>query len=131
MHINKLTIIWKYLTGGREAVLDYALGVANNLAENLDAHKKENVSSYLGLATKILSAMEKLAWLVPEKWNVAYGKTLFAFTDLVVALEDFKVTTEEVERVTTEFKEAYAYWMSPDETETKSTDGVGDKAEEK
>lgn len=117
MHISKLTIIWKYLTGGREAVLDYALGVANNLAANLDAHKKENVSSYLGLATKILSAMEKLAWLVPEKWQVAYGKTLFAFTDLVVALEDFKVTTEEVERVTKNVKEAYEYWMADDDEE--------------
>lgn len=120
MYISKLTIIWKYLTGGREAVLDYALGVANNLAENLDAHKKENVSSYLGLATKILSAMEKLAWLVPEKWQVAYGKTLFAFTDLVVALEDFKITAEEVERVTKNVKEAYEYWMADDVSEKEA-----------
>lgn len=115
MGISKITLIWKYITGGKEAVLDYVLGVANNLAEKLDEKKKENVSSYIKTAYKILKTIESVAWLVPEKWTTAYGKTLFAFTDLTVALEDLKVTPEEIERVTKEFKEAYDYWMSPDE----------------
>lgn len=117
MYISKLTLIWKYLTGGKEAVLDYVLGVANNLAEKLDEHKKENVSSYLRIAYKILKTIESVAWLVPDKWTSAYGKTMFAFTDLVASLEDLKITPEEVERVTKEFKEAYDYWMSPDEAD--------------
>lgn len=118
MAISKLTIVWKYLTGGKEAVLDYVLGVANNLVDKLDEKKKENVSSYISMAEDILSFMENVSWLVPKKWSVAYGKTLYAFTDLVVALEDFKVTTEEVERVVKNFREAYDYWMAPDEEET-------------
>ena len=33
--ISKFKIIWKFLFGGKEAVLDYVLDVANNLVEDV------------------------------------------------------------------------------------------------
>ena len=115
MNISKIKIIWKFVTGGREAVLDYILGIANDFAARLDHQKKSDVAAYLGVAENILGALERLAWLVPSKWHTAYADTITAFNAVVLALGDLKVTPEEVANVTADFRTAYQAWMLPDE----------------
>ena len=115
MNISKIKIIWKFVTGGREAVLDYILGIANDFAARLDDQKKSDVAAYLGVAENILGALEGLAWLVPSKWHTAYADTITAFNAVVLALGDLKVTPDEVANVTADFRTAYQAWMLPDE----------------
>ena len=115
MNISKLTIVWKFLTGGREAVLDYVLDVANNLVARLGDAKQDEIKGYLAIAQRILKRLEDLTWLCPKKWLAAYGATLSAFGDLVEALTDLKVTAEEIQSVVTAFQSAYAAWRTDDD----------------
>ena len=114
MNISKLTIVWKFLTGGREAVLDYVLDLANNLVAKLEAAKQEEIKGYLMTAQTILAALNKYSWLCPQKWLNAYGLTLTAFADVVQALSDLKLTPEEVTSICAAFKSAYAAWRADD-----------------
>ena len=113
--ISKFTIIWKFLFGGKEAVLDYVLDVANNLVAKLGDAKQDEIKGYLAVAQNILKKMSDLTWLCPKKWLAAYGATLSAFGDLVEALTDLKVTAEEISEVVTAFQTAYATWRTDDE----------------
>ena len=114
MNISKLTIVWKLLFGGREAVLDYVIDVANNLVAKISDAKQDEIKGYLAVAQRILKQLEDLTWLCPQKWLAAYGATLSAFGDLVEALADLKVTAEEIQSVVTAFQTAYAAWRVDD-----------------
>ena len=114
MNISKFTIVWKFLFGGREAVLDYVIDVANNLAAKISDAKQEEIKGYLASAKSVLAKMSDLTWLCPQKWLAAYGATLSAFGDLVDSLDDLKVTAEEIQSVVTAFQTAYAAWRADD-----------------
>ena len=112
MNISKLKIVWKFLTGGREGVLDYALDVANTFADSLADAKKEDIKSYLSTARSILGTLKSLLWLCPSKWRQAYSFTLSSFGAFVAALDDLKVTPDELTAVCNSFRIAYAAWRA-------------------
>lgn len=112
MKISKLKIAWKFVTGGREGVLDYALDVANTFADRLADAKKEDLKAYLATARSILATLYSFSWLCPRKWRHAYALTVQAFGDLVSALEDIKVTLSELTAVCNAFRLAYAAWRA-------------------
>ena len=110
--ISKFKILWKFLFGGKEAVLDYVIDVANNLFVKLAEAKQEQVKGYLAQAQKILATMQSVKWLCPSKWQEAYGDTVEAFKTVVVALSDLNVTTEEIKDCYAAFMTAYAAWRA-------------------
>ena len=110
--ISKFKILWKFLFGGKEAVLDYVIDVANNLVAKISDAKQDEIKGYLASAKSVLAKMSDLTWLCPQKWLAAYGATLSAFGDLVEALEDLKVTAEEITEVVTAFQSAYDAWRT-------------------
>ena len=112
MNISKLKLAWKFLTGGREGLLDYALDVANTFADRLADARREDLKSYLSTARNILDTLNSLSWLCPSKWRQAYALTLSAFADLVAALNDLKLTPEEFTAVCNAFRIAYSAWRA-------------------
>ena len=112
MNISKIKLAWKFITGGREGVLDYALDVANTFVDRLADAKKEDLKSYLTTARNILDTLNSLSWLCPSKWRRAYELTVYAFANLVSALNDLKVTQDELTGVCNSFRIAYAAWRA-------------------
>ncbi len=110
--ISKLKLAWKFITGGREGVLDYALDVANSLADRIPDAKRDEIRGYFGMATKILNALDALSFLCPKRWYRAYAVTQAAFADLVSALSDLKLTADETAHVVDAFRTAYAAWRA-------------------
>lgn len=115
MKISKLKIVWKWLTGGKEAVLDYVLDIANNLVGKVSNAKQEEMKGYLSSANAILDTLRKYKWICPAKWQTAYGLTLQAFAGVVNALYDLKVTSDELAGCVTSFQVAYAAWRTDDD----------------
>ena len=112
MNISKLKLAWKFITGGREGVLDYVLDCANTFADRLADAKREDLKSYLETAHGILGTLNSLSWLCPSKWRHAYALTLDAFADLVAALDDLNITHVELTDVCNSFRIAYAAWRA-------------------
>lgn len=112
MNISKLKLAWKFITGGREGVLDYALDVANTFVDRLADAKKGDLKSYLSTARNILGTLDNISWLIPSKWINAYVNTVNAFANLVAALDDLKVTPDELTAVCNSFRIAYSAWRA-------------------
>lgn len=112
MNISKLKLTWKFITGGREGVLDYALDTANTFTNRIPDAKKEELKDYLATARRILGALDSISWLCPANWLHAYTLTVDAFADLVAALEDLKITREELTAVCNSFQLAYSAWRA-------------------
>ena len=112
--ISKFKILWKFLFGGKEAVLDYVIDVANNLLAKLADAEQKQVKDYLAQAQKILATMQSVKWLCPSKWQEAYGDTVEAFETVVTALNDLNVSTEEIKDCYAAFKTAYSAWRADD-----------------
>ena len=112
MKISKFKLAWKFLTGGREGVLDYCLDVSNTFAARLPDAKKDDIKSYLATARNILDTLDALSWLCPSKWRHAYALTLSAFADIASALDDLKVTKDELTAVCNAYHLAYAAWRA-------------------
>ena len=110
--MSKFKIIWKFLFGGREAVLDYILDTANSLVAKISDAKQEEVKGYLAQAETILGTLDKYSWLCPQKWLAAYTATLSAFADVVSAISDLKLTLEETTQIVAAFQTAYAAWRA-------------------
>ena len=110
--MSKIKIIWKFLFGGREAVLDYILDTANSLVAKISEAKQEEVKGYLAQAETILATLDKYSWLCPQKWLAAYTATLSAFADVVSAMSDLKLTSDEVTSICAAFQTAYAAWRA-------------------
>ena len=110
--MSKIKIVWKFLFGGREAVLDYLLDTANSLVAKISEAKRSEVTAYLAQAKSVLSAFEKYSWLCPAKWQNAYTLTISAFADVVAALDDLSLTSDEVTKICAAFQTAYAAWRA-------------------
>ena len=112
MNISKLKLAWKFITGGREGVLDYALDCANTFADRIADAKREDIKSCLSTARNILGTLDNISWLIPSKWISSYVNTINAFANLVSALNDLKVTPDELTGVCNSFRIAYAAWRA-------------------
>lgn len=112
MNISKIKFAWKFITGGREGILDYGLDVANTFASRISDSTKEDIKAYISTAHNIFGTLNSLSWLCPTKWRQAYAITLNAFADLVGALDDLKVTHDELTAVCNSFRIAYAAWRA-------------------
>ena len=112
MNISKIKLVWKFLTGGGTGVVDYVLDVGNTIADRLPDAKREEIGRHLATARRVLDTMGAVSWLCPKKWLAAYEGTVAAFGALVAALNDLKVTREEIEHVSNAFKIAYASWRA-------------------
>lgn len=112
MNISKLKLAWKFITGGREGVLDYALDCANTFTDRITDAKREDIKSYLATARNILDTLDSLSWLCPSKWQQAYALTVNAFANLISALSDLKITPDELTSVCNSFRIAYAAWRA-------------------
>ncbi len=112
MKISKLKIAWKFVTGGREGVLDYALDVANTFAARLADTKKDDLGMCLSMARNLLRTLDSLSWLCPSKWRQAYAITLSAFSDLIAALQDLNLDKDELTAVCNAFRLTYAAWRA-------------------
>ena len=123
MNISKFKLVWKFLTGGKEAVLDYVLDVANTLVQKISTAKQEEVKGYLATAEKILDKLDSLSWLCPAKWKTAYRLTVDAFANVVQALMDLNVTAEEIDGIVTAFQSAYCAWRTDDSTTAECAGG--------
>ena len=112
MNVSKLKIAFKFIFGGPEAVLDYVMDCANNLADRLPDAKKEDVRGYCETAAKTLNTLNAVSWLCPQKWRGAWDATVGAFDALVGALIDLKVERDELAKVADAFRLAYAAWRA-------------------
>lgn len=112
MNVSKIKIAFKFIFGGPEAVLDYVMDCANNLADRLPDAKREDAKGYFETASKTLRTLDAVSWLVPQKWRGAWDATVGAFDALVGALEDFRVEKDELAKVADAFRLAYASWRA-------------------
>ncbi len=123
MKINKWKIVWKYFTGGKEAVLDYALDVANDFINNLSTENRKMAFVCFEKGVVILKSLKELEPIVPQKWQEAYDSTMGAFETVISALYDLKISQEELAEITAKFREAYNDWYTPDEVDEKEEKG--------
>ena len=115
LEVSKLSIIWKWLTGGIEKVADYLLELMNTALANLDDKDKESIQAVLNYATKIAASLTAFAWLVPAKWQTAYKATLKAVQAVVDALSDLTITADELLQLKDDFAAAVLAWKGEDD----------------
>ena len=115
MEVSKLKIAWKYLFGGIGSVVDYLLEVLNNALASISAGNKAKVQAALNIAQKVLSTLAVMKWLCPTKWQTAYAETVEAVNTVIVAIDDFDLTIDELSKVRREFEEAVAAWKADDD----------------
>ncbi len=121
MKVSYTKVLFKYVFGGKEAVLDYILDLANTAVASLSTDNKEKIKSVLEFAKKLLALMDKLTVFCPAKWRGAWQSTTLALAAVVSAAEDLSITPEELTDCTTKFQVAYALWRTPDSvTETEA-----------
>ena len=120
--MSKLKLIWKFLFGGREGVLDYVLDVANNFVAEISSAKQNELKGYLKNAQSILDTLTGLKWLCPSKWRKAYLLTISAFADVVTALGDLAISSDEITGIVASFQSAYCAWRTDDSVSTDATD---------
>ena len=122
MAISKFKLAMKAIGGALNpfgsaagSVADYLLDVLNNALKNLDKDNKEKMQAVLNMAKKVMSILKAVAWLIPTKWQTAYGKTLEAVSMAVDALEDMEIVKNEPEIISQAFSDAVAAWKGPDD----------------
>ena len=115
MNISKFKIVIKYIFGGTSAVVEYVLGVLNKALSSIGETSKEKVQACLNTAVRVLAVLTAIKWLVPTKWQTAYGNTIFAVQGVVDSLSDLEITKDELTTVADRCKAALAAWKSPDD----------------
>lgn len=94
MDISKIKAAWAFLTGGWSGLAEYLLGVVNKGLAKLDAEKcRKTATIAISVAAIIKTACDVFA---PEKYKDAAANTITALEKLAVALEDCKLTKEEI-----------------------------------
>lgn len=115
LEVSKLKIAWKWLTGGVGNVADYLLDLLNRALANLDADRRSDVQAVCNLAAKVAATLAAFKWLVPTKWQTAYGETIDAANEVVKAVEDLQLTAEELASVSACFATCVAAWKGEDD----------------
>lgn len=98
-----------------ESIADYLLDVSNNALKSIDGSNKTRIRAVLNTVKKTLSILKAVAWLIPTKWQTAYGKTLFAVEMAADALADMEIAKNEPALISKAFADAVAEWKGPDD----------------
>ena len=107
---------WAFLFGGGvSGVVEYVLGVLKNALSSLTDSTKEKIQAALNIATRVLTVLKSLAWLIPTKWQTAYGKTIEAVQECVNDLGDLEITKEELDIIIDKVTATINAWNSPDD----------------
>lgn len=124
MSISKIKIAWKWIVGGVGDVVDYLLDILNSSLDGIDPKNKKSVRAVLNTSLKISGVLESMTWLVPVKWQIAYQRTLDAVSVVCICLEDFNVTSEELDCMKANYCTAVSAWKSPDDGTCVTIDDV-------
>lgn len=112
MSISKVKIAFKFIFGGKEAVIDYILGVLNSFLAQ--AAISDKTRDGYELAMKVLYYLQKYASWCPRKWEKEYSLLIQTVSTLTGVFQDTQITREEVEACIAQFQKAYAEWNSED-----------------
>ena len=94
MEISKIKAVWSFITGGWSGLCQYVLTVVNAALAKCDEEKCRNAATIaIGVAAVVKTACEVFA---PDKYKSAAANTITALEKLAVALEDGKLTKEEI-----------------------------------
>ncbi len=114
MKISYAKLIWKFMTGGKTAVLDYILDKANTAVAALSSATKEKCKAVVETLNKITALLKRYAWLCPAKYSAAFNQTLTSLQETIDMASDLEITKEELERATALWQQAYAAWCVDD-----------------
>ena len=112
MKVSIFKLLWKRLVGGKEAVFDYLLDLANNAVSRLSGETRERLSDVYAFVTEIRGRIDGLHWLVPKAWERYYDGVLECLDAVLAALADGRVTGDELAGVVAAFQSAYAEWRA-------------------
>jgi hypothetical protein len=94
MNISKVKAAWAFLTGGWSGLAQYLLGLVNKALALCDAEKCRKCATIaISIAAIVKTAVAVFA---PEKYRDPAGKTVEALGVVAAALEDGKLTEEEL-----------------------------------
>jgi len=107
--------------GGLASVFEYILNIFNDKV--LSKVTPEDLKKYSGIVVALAEFGEKILaiYLVDEAKRVALSKTVETLRDLATALEDGKVTTEELEQTINAVIEVVNAWKSITTIKAKDT----------
>lgn len=112
MSISGFKVALKFLFGGKEAVIDYVVGVLNTFL------KQENIADKVKdgykLSMNVLNYLQKYASWCPKKWEKEYTILIETTSTLTGVFQDGKITTKEINACVEQFQKAYAEWMKED-----------------
>lgn len=112
MKISFLKIVWKRLWGGREAVFDYLLDVANTAVSRMAEGTRGEVATAVALLREARARMDALDWLVPPAWEKCYTAVTRCIDSVLGAVEDLRLSRAELEEVVSAFRAAYSEWRA-------------------
>lgn len=115
MNISYVKIAWKFVTSGVGKVADYLFDVVNAALASIDPSRKETIAAVFNTAMKCKGVLDAIAWLVPTKWQRAYRHTLDALECVLVIIDDFTITPEELSAVKSKYEFAVKSWKEPDD----------------
>jgi hypothetical protein len=112
MKVSVWKMLWKRLWGGKEAVFDYLLDLANNCVDRIPGATKERLAEVYKAAVDIRARMEALGWIVPKAWRKYYAGVLDCLDAVLSAVSDGRVTGGELSGLVESFRSAYAAWRA-------------------
>lgn len=95
MDINKLTALWKLMTGGWAGLATYLLDAVNKWLATLDRGKLAYAASIVKAVANALEIL--LSTFLPAKYRTAAERTLDALNALALSLADGMITKEELD----------------------------------
>ena len=99
-------------------VVEYLIDVVNVALAAIDPSKRTTIAAAYNTTLKILATLKTLEWLVPTKWQSAYGLLLQAVMIATHSLADFKIEYSELTNVKDAFNAAVAAWRGGDVPDT-------------
>ena len=112
MKVSVWKMLWKRLWGGKEAVFDYLLDLANNCVDRIPGATRERIAEVYGAAVDIRARMDALGWVVPAAWRRSYDAALGCLDAVLSAVSDGRVDSGELSGVVESFRSAYAAWRA-------------------
>lgn len=111
MKISKIKAAWALLTGGVEGLVEYLLGLFNELLQKIDP---KEMYRYCGVVKAIATCLRTIFDLFKDKIGeaktAAINATIKALDDLAAALEDGKYEKHELDQLIDNVKQAIEAW---------------------
>jgi len=110
MNVSKVKMIFKYMTGGFEGIVEYLLDLFNDMIQRLP---KDEVAKYAQLAKDIAVFVDNIATALikNEAKKLAAKATAQCFADLATALLDSELTEDELDCIIESVKAAIKAWQ--------------------